>query len=370
MYYLLNTKSNTFMKQFYTPLHIKYRSQTFQQLIGQKETADYFELLLEKRKISSIYLFVGHHGSGKTTLASSSSKTLNCSNSKKNPCYECTNCKKVHLVNLKRDKNTETIKIFGNMKKEKKNPIKNNYRVIIIDVDSFFINKALFSNLVSTLECPHNKTIFIFSTTSIDKIPKSIHSRGHVFYFKPIVDKDLSIFITKVVQNENLKITNRALLYILKKAKGDFKYVLNVIELFSIKKQNLTSKTLDEHYSIFLIDQFNKKIRYLSLFKLLVYFKYISLHNLNEQKLLKFMYFYLLNSIAQKALNNRVSIVFVSIKEILLLLKKVDFFKYKSKTNYWLNLIIFILLSDVNNIFLNNYKKQYLYIRKNRIHSN
>nr|BDA98785.1 DNA polymerase III [Rhodomonas sp. NIES-1730] len=357
------------MKQLYTPLHIKYRPQKFQQLIGQKEIADYFELLLKKRKINSIYLFVGHHGSGKTTLASIFSKTLNCSNSKKNPCYECTNCKKVHLVNLKRDKNTETIKTFGNIKKEKKNLIKGNYRVIMIDVD-FFSIRALFYNLVRTLEYPHSKTIFIFSTTSIDKIPKLIHSRSHIFYFKPIVNTELSIFITKVVQSENLKITNKALLYITKKAKGDFRYILNIIELFSIKKQNLTAKTLDEYYSLFLIDQFNKKLHYLSFFKLLIYFKYISLHNSNEQKLLKFMYFYLLNSIAQKTLNNRVSITVLSIKKILLLLKKVDFFKHKSKTNYWINLIAFILLSNVYNTFLNNYKKQYLYIRKNRIHSN
>ncbi len=59
-------------------LYRKYRPQTLSQVFGQPQIVSYFEKTLKDNKISHAYLFSGHRGLGKTTVARILAKTLNC----------------------------------------------------------------------------------------------------------------------------------------------------------------------------------------------------------------------------------------------------------------------------------------------------
>ena len=69
-------------------LALKYRPQTFDDLIGQEVVAETITNSIKADKIPNAYLFTGIRGIGKTTTARIVAKALNCSNGIDNLCKE------------------------------------------------------------------------------------------------------------------------------------------------------------------------------------------------------------------------------------------------------------------------------------------
>ena len=67
-------------------LALKYRPQTFDDLIGQEVVAETITNAIKADKIPNAYLFTGIRGIGKTTIARIVAKALNCSNGIENKC--------------------------------------------------------------------------------------------------------------------------------------------------------------------------------------------------------------------------------------------------------------------------------------------
>ena len=63
-------------------LALKYRPQTFDDLIGQDVVAETISNSIKANKVPNAYLFTGIRGIGKTTTARIVAKSLNCSNGK------------------------------------------------------------------------------------------------------------------------------------------------------------------------------------------------------------------------------------------------------------------------------------------------
>ena len=61
-------------------LALKYRPQTFDDLIGQDVVAETIFNSIKANKVPNAYLFTGIRGIGKTTTARIVAKSLNCSN--------------------------------------------------------------------------------------------------------------------------------------------------------------------------------------------------------------------------------------------------------------------------------------------------
>ena len=78
-------------------LALKYRPQTFDDLIGQEVVAETITNSIKADKIPNAYLFTGIRGIGKTTIARIVAKALNCSNGIEKICREnfCENCKSI-----------------------------------------------------------------------------------------------------------------------------------------------------------------------------------------------------------------------------------------------------------------------------------
>ena len=69
-------------------LALKYRPQTFEDLIGQEVAAQTIYNSIKLNKIPNAYLFNGIRGVGKTTIARIIAKALNCKNGIENLCKE------------------------------------------------------------------------------------------------------------------------------------------------------------------------------------------------------------------------------------------------------------------------------------------
>ena len=78
-------------------LALKYRPQTFEDLIGQEVAAQTIYNSIKLNKIPNAYLFNGIRGVGKTTIARIIAKALNCKNGIENLCKEnfCESCEEI-----------------------------------------------------------------------------------------------------------------------------------------------------------------------------------------------------------------------------------------------------------------------------------
>src|ERR1043165_737486 len=79
----------------YTVLARKYRSATFDEVVGQNHIAQTLKKAIESGRIAHAYLFCGTRGTGKTSTARILAKALNCEKSDgptSQPCGVCGSC--------------------------------------------------------------------------------------------------------------------------------------------------------------------------------------------------------------------------------------------------------------------------------------
>ena len=169
-------------------LALKYRPQTFEDLIGQDVVAKTISNSLRAKKTPNAYLFTGIRGVGKTTIARIVAKALNCEKGIENLCKEkmCEHCDAItnsnHIDVLEMDAASKTgvDDVRDLIEFSRYRPTSAKYKIFIVD-EVHQMSKAAFNALLKTLEEPPQYLKFIFATTEIKKLPVTVVSRCQRF---------------------------------------------------------------------------------------------------------------------------------------------------------------------------------------------
>ncbi len=255
-------------------LALKYRPQTFDDLIGQDVVAETIINSIKSNKVPNAYLFTGIRGIGKTTIARIVAKSLNCLNGIENLCKQnfCENCESIsnssHIDVLEMDAASKTgvDDVRDLIEFSRYGPTSSKYKIFIID-EVHMLSKQAFNALLKTLEEPPEYLKFIFATTEIKKIPITVVSRCQRFDLSRIKSLELLEFIKKIKDKENGKATDDALKLIVKISEGSVRDALSLLDRALLSLDKNKELNLDSAQKIF---GFFDKSQLIDLFELIL----------------------------------------------------------------------------------------------------
>ncbi len=239
-------------------LSLKYRPQTFGDLIGQEVAAQTIFNSIKLDKIPNAYLFTGIRGVGKTTIARIVAKGLNCKNGIENLCSDkfCENCNSIiesnHIDVLEMDAASKTgvDDVRDLIEFSKYPPTTAKYKIFIID-EVHMLSKQAFNALLKTLEEPPLYLKFIFATTEIKKIPVTVVSRCQRFDLSRIKSQELFNYVKKIKDLEKGKISDDALKLICKISEGSVRDALSLLDRALLNQVDDNELNLDNAQKIF-----------------------------------------------------------------------------------------------------------------------
>ncbi|NMN67499.1 DNA polymerase-3 subunit gamma/tau [Candidatus Pelagibacter ubique] len=239
-------------------LALKYRPQTFDDLIGQEFVAETIFNSIKANKVPNAYLFTGIRGIGKTTTARIVAKSLNCLNGIEGLCKDdiCENCNAIsnsnHIDVLEMDAASKTgvDDVRDLIEFSRYGPTTAKYKIFIID-EVHMLSKQAFNALLKTLEEPPEYLKFIFATTEIKKIPITVVSRCQRFDLSRIKSSELFEFIKKIKEKENGKASDDALKLIVKISEGSVRDALSLLDRALLTLNKNTELDLTSAQKIF-----------------------------------------------------------------------------------------------------------------------
>ncbi|HEP6125142.1 TPA: DNA polymerase III subunit gamma/tau [Streptococcus pyogenes] len=220
----------------YQALYRKYRSQTFDEMVGQSVISTTLKQAVESGKISHAYLFSGPRGTGKTSAAKIFAKAMNCPNQVDGePCNQCDICRDItngsleDVIAIDAASNNGVDEIRDIRDKSTYAPSRATYKVYIID-EVHMLSTGAFNALLKTLEEPTENVVFILATTELHKIPATILSRVQRFEFKAIKQKAIREHLAWVLDKEGITYEVDALNLIARRAEGGMRDALSILD--------------------------------------------------------------------------------------------------------------------------------------------
>lgn len=232
----------------------KYRPMFFDELIGQNIVVQSLVNAISRGRIAPVYLFQGPRGTGKTSMARIFSAALNClATEETKPCGYCREC-----ADFMSGKTRYLREVDGNNKKGidrvryllKNLPVKlphafSPFMVFVIDECHLLPSKTWVAFL-KYLEHPPSRVVFIFITTDLDNVPRTILSRCQKYIFNKIKDGDIVSRLRKISSEEKLEAEHDALDLIALNADGALRDAETMLDQLSLLGKRITASLVNE----------------------------------------------------------------------------------------------------------------------------
>ena len=238
----------------YTALYRKFRPDRFEDVKGQEHIVTTLKNQINANRIGHAYLFTGTRGTGKTTVAKIFAKAVNCENlTDGSPCGECPACRSIasgasmNVIEIDAASNNGVDNIREIVDEVSYSPAEGKYKVYIID-EVHMLSIGAFNALLKTLEEPPSYVIFILATTEVHKIPITILSRCQRYDFRRITIDTIAARMRELMEEEQVRIEEKALRYVAKMADGSMRDGLSLLDqciAFHLGQELTYDKVLD-----------------------------------------------------------------------------------------------------------------------------
>jgi DNA polymerase-3 subunit gamma/tau len=226
----------------YQVLARKYRPQRFADVVGQDHVTRTLMNALSQNRIAHGYIFSGHRGIGKTTIARIVAMALNCrteagsgARPTPEPCGVCDSCIEVRqgnavdVIEIDAATNRGIDEIRELRDAARYAPARDRYKIYILD-EAHQITEAAFNALLKTLEEPPAHVIFMMATTEPENIPQTIRSRCQHFSFHAVKFDDILAQLRMIAVAEQVEAEDGALALLAEAGDGSMRDALSIMD--------------------------------------------------------------------------------------------------------------------------------------------
>jgi DNA polymerase-3 subunit gamma/tau len=226
----------------YQVLARKYRPQRFSDVAGQDHVTRTLGNALDQQRVAHGYIFSGHRGIGKTTIARILAMALNCRNKigsperpSFEPCGVCDSCKEIRagnsldVVEIDAATNRGIDEIRELRDAARYAPARDRYKIYLLD-EAHQITDAAFNALLKTLEEPPEHVVFMMATTQPEDIPQTIRSRCQHFSFHAVKFDDIVTQLTQIALQEGILADPQALALLAEAGDGSMRDALSIMD--------------------------------------------------------------------------------------------------------------------------------------------
>ncbi len=222
----------------YQVLARKYRPQKFSEVIGQEHVTRTLKNAIEQGRTAHGYIFSGHRGIGKTTVARILAMALNCRSSDKpvtEPCGVCESCTEIRagnsvdVIEIDAATNRGIDEIRELREAARYRPARDRFKIYILD-EAHQITDAAFNALLKTLEEPPSHVVFMLATTQPEDIPQTIRSRCQHFSFRAVRFEEILGQLKDLVGREGIEADEDALALLAEAGDGSIRDALSILD--------------------------------------------------------------------------------------------------------------------------------------------
>jgi DNA polymerase-3 subunit gamma/tau len=226
----------------YQVLARKYRPQRFADVAGQDHVTVTLMNALTQNRIAHGYIFSGHRGIGKTTIARILAMALNCRNAigsavrpTPEPCEVCESCTEIRagnavdVIEIDAATNRGIDEIRELRDAARYRPARDKYKIYILD-EAHQITDAAFNALLKTLEEPPDHIVFMMATTQPEDIPQTVRSRCQHFSFHAVKLVDILGELRGIAEREGVDADEGALSLLAEAGDGSMRDALSIMD--------------------------------------------------------------------------------------------------------------------------------------------
>ena len=220
----------------------KYRPQRFADVAGQQHVTVTLMNALTQGRIAHGYIFSGHRGIGKTTIARILAMGLNCRNTigstprpTAEPCGQCESCTEIRsgnavdVIEIDAATNRGIDEIRELRDAARYRPARDKYKIYILD-EAHQITDAAFNALLKTLEEPPEHIVFMMATTQPEDIPQTVRSRCQHFSFHAVKMADILQELRTIADREEVSADETALGLLAEAGDGSMRDALSIMD--------------------------------------------------------------------------------------------------------------------------------------------